>query len=124
MGIEAISRGFEQAIFVENNIQVIKILKKNCKYLCLENSYEIIEKDVLNLNTDINFNNISVVYIDPPYFKYDIEEILLNLQKVLKNKTIVTVETSSSHKFNFPEKMQVINEKKYGKTKLCFFELS
>ena len=33
-----------------------------------ENSYEIIEKDVLNLNTDINFNNISVVYIDPPYF--------------------------------------------------------
>ena len=69
-----------------------------------ENSYEIIEKDVLNLNTDINFNNISVVYIDPPYFKYDIEEILLNLQKVLKNKTIVTVETSSSHKFSFCEK--------------------
>ena len=36
MGIEAISRGFEQAIFVENNIQVIKILKENCKYLCLK----------------------------------------------------------------------------------------
>ena len=50
MGLEAISRGYKKAVFVENNNEVIKVLKRNCKNLCFNNQYTIIEQDVFRTN--------------------------------------------------------------------------
>ena len=123
IGLEAISRGYEKVLFFENNKEVIKVLKNNCKNLCNKEQYEIIEQDVLDLNTNINFNNVSVIYIDPPYLKYKITKILENIQNKIIEKTIIGVETESNDDFVIPKKLKLINEKKYGKTKISFFEL-
>ena len=67
MGLEAISRGMSEVIFFENNIEVLKILRKNCLGICKNNQFKIYEEDLINSKLEIEFKHISVVYIDPPY---------------------------------------------------------
>ncbi len=124
MGLEAISRGYEKAVFVENNNEVIKILKKNCKNLCFNNQYTIIEQDVFNVTKDLDYDNYSVIYIDPPYFMYEIDTLLSNIQDKINKDTLVVVETSIKDNYTKPSKLKIINKKKYGKTDLSFFVLS
>ena len=71
MGFEAISRGIENVIFYENNKEVIKVLEKNCKRFCSKAQYQIIEEDLKTSNININFENISIIYLDPPYMIKD-----------------------------------------------------
>ena len=120
MGLEAISRGVKSVIFYENNPEVIKILKKNCMKVCKREEYKIIEEDLQNINIDINFQNISVIYIDPPYHKYNLNDLLNFLQKKIRSNTIIGVETGIKDNFNIPNRLDLIKQKKYGKTKLSF----
>ena len=124
MGLEAISRGFDSAIFYENNENVIKILEKNCKKLCNIDQYEIIEKDILKSEIDICFDNISIIYIDPPYNKYNLTELLRNLQNKVGKKIIIGIETSINDKYEIPNKLKIIKKKKYGKTNLDLLVLA
>lgn len=124
MGLEAISRGIEYAIFYENNKEVIKVLKKNCKKFCNQNQYKIIKEDVANSNFEINFNKISIIYIDPPYHEYDITKLLIYLQNRVKKKSIIGVESSIKDTFKIPKKLKLIKQKKYGKTNISFLILA
>tara|TARA_B100000214_G_C23598584_1_gene459621 strand:+ start:37 stop:597 length:561 start_codon:yes stop_codon:yes gene_type:complete len=124
MGLEAISRGFNYAIFYENNDDVLKILKKNCNNLIKKEQYEIIEQNILSSSFRINFENISIIYIDPPYNKYDIGNLLSILQNKINRKTIIGVESDVKDNFNSPNKLNVVKQKIYGKTKLSFLTLS
>ena len=124
MGLEAISRGIEYVIFYENNKEVIKVLEKNCKNLCKKNQYEIIEENLVNSNIEINFTSISIIYIDPPYNQYNINNLLNILQKKINKKTIIGVESSIKDNFKIPENFELIKQKKYGKTNLSFLILA
>ena len=124
MGLEAISRGFNYVIFYENNNDVIKVLEKNCKKLCKNQQYEIIDEDLLNSNFEIDFNDISIIYIDPPYNKYNINNLLIILQNKVSKNTIIGVESSIKDSISFPDKLKLIKEKKYGKTNLSILVLA
>tara|TARA_B100001057_G_scaffold114456_1_gene112853 strand:- start:3060 stop:3620 length:561 start_codon:yes stop_codon:yes gene_type:complete len=124
IGLEGISRGFSNVIFYENNKKVLKVLEKNCKMLCLENQYKIIEEDIILSNLTIDFKNISLIYIDPPYEQYSLNNLLLILLKKIEEKTIIVIETSVDDVYIVPEKLQFITKKKYGKTNISFLTLS
>tara|TARA_B100001029_G_C14995025_1_gene414445 strand:+ start:238 stop:798 length:561 start_codon:yes stop_codon:yes gene_type:complete len=123
MGIEAISRGIDFVIFYENNLDVIKVLQKNCKKFCKKQQYNIIDEDLQKSNIDINFRDISIIYIDPPYNKYDINNLLLILQDRINKETIIGIENSIKDSFTIPDKLKLIKQKKYGKTILSFLVL-
>ena len=73
VGLEAISRGISKGIFVEVKKEVIDILKKNCLKICKDNQFQIINQDVENIfKKKFNFP-ISIIFIDPPYQKVDID---------------------------------------------------
>lgn len=122
IGLEAISRGMERSYFIENNDTVLKVLEKNCKKICKNNEFEIIFEDAIN-GLDRNFKiEPSIIFIDPPYKKEDINLILL---KILKNNikstnTIIIVETIKGNKIEIPKDLNFFKEKIYGKTKLLF----
>ena len=127
MGLEAISRGINYVIFFENNQEVIKVLKKNCIKLCRKVKYKIIEEDLENLenlNIETNFENISIIYIDPPYHKYNIHKLLIFLQEKINKELIIGIETSIKDNFKIPDKLKLIKQKKYGKTNLSFIILA
>lgn len=68
MGIEAISRGASQVVFVDKNDDAIKLIKTNLKllkdenYLVLNNDFFEALKQFDNQNLDFDY-----IFIDPPY---------------------------------------------------------
>ena len=124
MGLEAISRGIEKVVFFENNYEVIKVLNKNCMKLCNKKQYKIFNEDLEQLNIHIEFKNISIIYIDPPYNKYNISNLLSFLQNKINKDTIIGIESSIKDYFEIPNKLKLIKKKKYGRTNLSFLVLS
>ena len=123
MGLEAISRGMQKVIFFENNLEVIDILDRNCKKICNQSQYEIKEEDLEKSDINLNFNNISVIFVDPPYNNYNISNLLKILQGKINKNAIIGIESSIKDSFKIPEKLKIINKKKYGKTNLTFLIL-
>ena len=122
VGLEAISRGMEKAYFIENSNNVIKILEKNCQKICKKNEFEIIIGNAINSLKERFVIEPSIIFIDPPYKKENINLLLL---KLLKNKikskyTFVIVETAKKEKITIPDGLNFFKEKVYGKTKILF----
>ena len=122
IGLEAISRGMEKSYFIENNDSVIKILERNCKKICKKNEFEIIFKSAID-SLDKKFQiEPSIIFIDPPYKKENINSLLL---KILKNKiksknTFIILETIKEEELFIPEGFTFLKKRVYGKTKIIF----
>ena len=124
MGLEAISRGMSEVIFFENNIEVINILRTNCLDICKNNQFKIYEEDLISSKLEIEFQNISVVYIDPPYAKYNLTKFLENLSNKIKDNPLIGLETSERDDIVIPENLNLLQKKTYGKTIIYFLKLS
>ena len=124
MGLEAISRGMSEVIFFENNIEVLNILKKNCLAICKHDQFKVYEEDLIHSKLEIEFKNISVVYIDPPYEKYDLTKLLENLSNNIKDTTLIGLEASVKNNIVIPENLNLLQKKTYGKTIIYILRLS
>ena len=122
-GIECLSRGVEEVIFVENYSVVLPILKKNLSDLKSINNYQIIEKDIYK-DSDLFLLNkkFDIIFLDPPYKEKAINSILKNLLKYksLKPDGIIIIHRHNKDEDNFPEKFKVIENKKYGISRIIF----
>ena len=123
-GMECLSRGAKKVIFMENYPKVIPILKKNLTLLNSSENYEIIEKDVYENISCLNlFGRFDIIFLDPPYKDKNVEKILSNIviNKSLKNNGIIIMHRHKDEKDNFLEKFKIIEERKYGISKIIFF---
>ncbi|MCY4287068.1 MAG: 16S rRNA (guanine(966)-N(2))-methyltransferase RsmD [Aestuariivita sp.] len=68
MGLEAISRGADSAIFVENSRESRRLLRENISTLQLEVRSRIIAEDATRLGAN-DTDPTSIVFLDPPYGK-------------------------------------------------------
>ena len=122
-GLEALSRNANFVTFVENYSDVLKVLKKNIENLNLNQKCEIFEKDILN---DLNFNKFKqkydLIFLDPPFKEKEISQILNRIQKynILKEGGVIILHRESKNKEKFSEKFKIIEEKKYGISKIIF----
>lgn len=69
MGLEALSRGSCEAIFIENNRMAIECIKKNIEKLKVENQTKILTGDAfsqLKKLTQLG-QRFDIVFADPPY---------------------------------------------------------
>ena len=124
MGLESISRGMDEVIFFENNSEVLNILRKNCLAICNSNQFTIYDEDLTNCELEIEFKNISVIYIDPPYRKYNLTKLLNNLINKINKDTLITLEASEKDNIEIPKNLNLFQKKTYGKTKIYFLKLS
>ncbi len=124
MGLEAISRGVHKVIFFENNNEVLNVLRKNCLSICNDNEFTIYDEDIMNSDLKINFKNISIIYIDPPYQKYNLTNLLKILINKINSKTLIALELSIKDEFEIPENVSIFKKKKYGRTIIYFFKLA
>jgi 16S rRNA (guanine966-N2)-methyltransferase len=122
-GLECISRGVKFVTFVENYKEVLPILKKNLNNLTSVNNYKIIEKDILN---NFNFNSLNqkfdIIFLDPPYKEKKLLMILNEIieSKILSNKGIIIIHRHKKELDEFPKNLKIIEEKKYGISKIIF----
>ncbi len=123
LGLEAFSRGISKIYFYENNVEVVKILKNNCSKICSQNDFEIFEDDVILFPPKKISAKISIIFIDPPYNKYDIKALLNSITKIIDKNTIIVIEFDINQELTILEKLKIIEEKKYKKTIIYFLKL-
>jgi len=125
-GIECLSRGAKYVVFAEKYNGVLPVLKKNLQSLKSVENYEILEKDIY----DINFlksldKKFDIVFMDPPYKDKDINLLLdnINYQKILNENGILIIHRHKDEKDLIPNKLKIIEEKKYGLSKIIFLTI-
>ena len=122
-GIECLSRGTEKVTFVENYSGVLPILKKNLSIIKSHNSYVIIEKDIINGNLFVEFNEkFDLIFLDPPFEDKNLKNILTSIakEKLLNTNGIIIIHRHKSEKDMIPGDFKIIEEKKYGLSKIIF----
>ena len=122
-GIECLSRGAKYVTFVENYEKILPILKKNLDNLNSQKNYSIFEKNIFN---DFNLINLKkkfdIIFLDPPYKEKDLEKILINIteQKILKLNGTIIIHRHKKQKDVLPKTIKILEEKKYGISKILF----
>ena len=122
-GIECLSQGAKHVTFVEKYERVLPILKRNLNNLKSEINYEIIESDILNRFEFKSLKlNYDLIFLDPPYKEKALENILNTIieNKILKENGIIIIHRHKKEIDKFPKNFQLIDEKKYGISKIIF----
>ena len=126
-GLECLSRYANKVIFVENNKDALKILKKNIYKLNIENKTFIINKSVQKyLSNKSSFNeSVNIIFCDPPYKELSIFDLVNNIFKanILEKNGIIIIHRSKKTEDNYPKNFKVLSIKKYGISKIIFGNL-
>lgn len=118
LGIEAISNGSKKCYFIDNNIEVIKVLRNNINNLNIKDKSIILLSDWKKSLNEFNNKNIKfdIIFVDPPY-NYDVYEKILdkvsNLD-LLNNNGIIVLEHSNIKLKDKYNNLILYKEKKYG----------
>jgi 16S rRNA (guanine966-N2)-methyltransferase len=122
-GIECLSRGAKNVIFIENYKEVLPILKINLNNLKSTNNYEIIEEDIGKNNIFFKIDKkFDIIFLDPPYKDKNLKNILINIEnkKILNRDGIIILHRHKKEQDIFPKNYEIIVDKKYGISKIIF----
>lgn len=123
MGIEALSRGAKEAVFVDLNIEAIKVIEANLastKLLSKAKIFNMKAESFLNINNDF----FDIAYLDPPYYKGEIQKVLETVVQSMNPSGIILCEHARDEKL--PSKAGKFMKTKtylYGKIAVSKYEL-
>jgi 16S rRNA (guanine966-N2)-methyltransferase len=122
MGLEALSRGAESAVFVESDREACRTIKRNLDKLGLDGA-EIACRDTLRFLTSAR-RRFDLILVDPPY---DVVESLavrlaLYLPAVLAENGLVVLESSSRDEPELPP-LERRTSRRYGSARVSLFEV-
>lgn len=84
LGIEALSRGAENAVFIEKNARAATVIRQNLANFGL--SGEVFRGLVRDFHSDSAFD---VILVDPPYDDFDLEEVTFLTQFLAQDGILV-----------------------------------
>ena len=96
LGIEALSRGASEVVFIEKNRVATEIIKQNLAELGASDNTRVIKSSVEDAIFDLG--EFAVVLADPPYDNFDVTEVE-PLAQVVKNDGVLAL----SHPGDAPE---------------------
>ena len=122
LGIEALSRGAERAVFTDESPAAIKIINENIKTCGFENRAEVMRGE--SLSTIGRFGKFDIIFLDPPYDTELLKKALSRIIEIdiLKDNGIILCE--SRNDYMLPEVSSpylLRKEYKYGKIKLTLY---
>ena len=127
IGIEALSRGAANAVFVEQNKKAMNCIRENLKFTRLEDYAEVYETDVINALIRMEHKKkFDYVFMDPPYNQLHEKRVLEYLSKsdLLSKDALIIVEASLETDFSYAEELGfvIVKEKIYKTNKHMFLE--
>jgi 16S rRNA (guanine966-N2)-methyltransferase len=127
LGLEALSRGAEEVVFVDNSSASLILARKNLKKLGFENKGRMVKKEILRFlrsENKIASGGFDLILADPPYGKglcQKLSEILAE-KSFLNADGILVMEHHKKEKIEEKKNFVLLQERKYGDTLISFFK--
>jgi 16S rRNA (guanine966-N2)-methyltransferase len=123
-GIEALSRGAQRAVFVEQDREACDCIRENLRHCRLENGGEVRQGDALAYLAGPD-GEFDLIFADPPYDKkrgtLNGHPLLARLAHHLCAKGTIVWEHFAEQHLEEAGEWQVIRHRSYGETGLTFF---
>jgi len=126
LGIEALSRGAREVIFVEGSARSLAALRRNLEGCRLQELSEVLSREV---SAGIKIlqargESFELIFLDPPYGKGLARRTLEALCKssIVAPRALIVVEHSPAEELDSPPSWQLADWRKYGGTQISFFQ--
>ena len=127
IGIEALSRGAKEAVFVEINPKAMACIKENLIHTKLDKKAVTIARDVVSALHSLDGSKVfDYIFMDPPY-NCNWEKLVmefLSRSNMVYEDTVIIIEASLETKLDYLPELgfSIIKEKKYKTNKHVFVE--
>jgi 16S rRNA (guanine(966)-N(2))-methyltransferase RsmD len=122
MGLEALSRGAEAAVFVESDAEAVRAIERNLDKLRLTGARVVRFDAVTGLAQEAGAGRkYDLVLADPPYTMTDYDSLSRYLPGVLAEDGLLVFETAGRIEPELPG-LAVRTSRKYGSTRVTVFE--
>ena len=126
LGLEALSRGASQAVFIDNQKESVALVAKNLRMLAFADRGRLLESEALPALRHLEKREapFHLVFIDPPYRQGLAERVLAYLacSTLIDENSLVVTEISSAE--FLPTAFDALREfdrRVYGDTAIAFF---
>ena len=120
LGIEAISRGAGEVVFVDKDSRSCNLIKQNLSNLKIEAKvFRLGAVEACQLLKNAEFD---IILFDPPYKSDIYEQVVEAVGKynLLKEGGIFAIEHAKEDSYNWSEGFEVLDEKIYGIKKITY----
>lgn len=123
LGIEAMSRGAAEAVFVDMDKASVDVVLKNLANLRFTDGVKVFNmpySEFFRLNNEC----FDVIFLDPPYNKGFIEPVLADIvsNNRLSKDGIIMLESDDTDMHAEFEGLRVIKQKKYGRSYITVYQ--
>ena len=127
VGIEALSRGAREVIFIEKELKCIKIIKKNLEKTGNSQNAVVYKIDFLSGLKLLDKKNCQLdhIFLDPPYNRGLINISLLeisNLPILRRNGLVIAQHYKKEKVMENINNLKLFNQRIYGECYLSFYE--
>ena len=122
MGLEALSRGAESAIFVDNSAESVKVVTSNVAACKFEASSKIVRSDALSFLT-LTKEKFDIAFLDPPYMAGLLDKALILATQKMSDFGIIICEHPAE--IELPEAVggfTVYKKYRYGKINITTYK--
>lgn len=122
LGLEALSRGADFVLFVDDGVEARALLRENTTALGAGGATRIFRRDATKLGPAHPLEPFSLVFLDPPYGKGLAEKALASARegRWLAPDALVVVEEAVASHFKAPTGFTEIERRAYDDTELVF----
>ena len=127
LGFEALSRGAEKTLLIEQDAKAIAVIKENAAVLRVESRVSILSQKIPSALQFIpaEFMPSEGIFADPPYERPDLLlEIMKGVveKKLLANNGFFIIQTKPKIELACPPAMKIIDERRSGNAQIWFLQ--
>ena len=125
LGIEALSRGAKEVVFVEKQKKLADSLKKNLKRLQVYSSSQVLNANAFSIDFDNLPYKFDILFIDPPFRENLIQRSLdfVKSSNLLTPKALIYLECETELELvELTRDLNLLKESKGGQTQYCLYE--
>ncbi len=124
IGIEALSRGAQKAVFVDSGRESIEVIRANIEAARLSDRASVVDSDVFAAVSRLGSKNdrFDIIFMDPPYSKGLVEKTLravLNADILVPDGFIVAEQAAGDERPDI-EGLEIYRIKDYKTTKMLY----
>jgi 16S rRNA (guanine966-N2)-methyltransferase len=124
LGLEALSRGASQAVFVDQSLTAVQLIRANIERCNVQDRVRIIHGSVNQAIRRLTAQGgyFDLIFMDPPYGKGSVQKAFVNVAAVARSGTLVVAEHDSKELLPSSCREWIrTQERKYGDTSVSIY---